>query len=261
MSDDLKLTVDLVGADEDHGDVQLVDFRAFCESLEGCLRRVEDVVSADSPHLRYLIDDLKKGSANFTIVAARPRHGPDRRSEVIRVFATTINRLESGDAVDPRWTAEALKAFRRLAEPITKRLKRISIGGTRVTTSYIANIDRILGEEIPSEGSVKGRLEKLNLHNANEFMIYPPIEGYAVKCVFPEDLFELVHGGIRKTVTVFGTLYHRPDSPFPEMVLVKNIEIHKPDSELPRLSDMKGTWENSFGGMTPVQFLQSIRHE
>jgi hypothetical protein len=89
-------------------------------------------------------------------------------------------------------------------------------------------------------GAVKGRLERLNLHDHNEFTLYPPIPGYSITCEFPEELFDKVHLAIRRSVTVYGKLTFKQKGPYPERVVVHSLEIHPVDSELPSLQSLRG---------------------
>jgi hypothetical protein len=151
--------------------------------------------------------------------------------------------------------------FRGLAEPMNRRAKRIEVGRVKLTPKYFENIDQILGLSIPSHGSVKGRLERLNVHNRFEFVIYPPVSGYAVTCEFEEALFPTVHKAIKKNVTVRGELEYRPGRPFPDRVKVRALDIHAPDEELPKLADLRGAWKGCTNGLSSLRFLESIRND
>ncbi len=107
-----------------------------------------------------------------------------------------------------------------------------------------------------SDGSVKGRLESLNVHHKNQFVIYPPYEGCSITCDFPLELFPTVQKAIKQNVTVFGTLIFIPGKPFPEEVRVKSIEIHLPDDELPDLQSLRGSWKASRDGRFAVDFIR-----
>src|SRR5262249_9323233 len=100
---------------------------------------------------------------------------------------------------------------------------------------------------LTSVGTVKGRLERLNVHNRQEFIIYPPIAGVHVRCLFPEDLFSLVQAAIKQNITVSGTLVFRPESAFPERVHVRSIDIHPADEELPKLAALRGLCPGATG--------------
>lgn len=257
-----KLTVTLVGSEQDGGNVQLADFRKFCDSLTLCLRRVETKFPDGAlTRLRYRIVSLSHGSASLTVEPIPPSKGNDFGPDVIDLFSETIGSLQSGKPVDPRLNNDDLGAFRELAAPIHRNVREMRIAKTNLTSRFIANIDEIVGTAIPSEGSVKGRLERLNLHNRFEFVIYPPIPGYSVKCSFRDDQYETIHDAIRKNVTVCGKLHFRPGSPFPQQVHVETIEIHPPDEQLPKLAELRGSWKGSTGELSAVKFIQATRDE
>ncbi len=253
-----RLQVKLTGPEDDKGDVLFGDFRDFCGTLALCLRRAEEIVT-EKTGLRHRIVGLKHSSACLELEPVPPKKGPDTGADVYGFFTAAVTDLQEGGKADPRLTSEDLRLFRRLAEPMHRRIRKVQIAGTVLTTQYIANIDKLIGISIPSEGSVTGRLERLNVHNRHEFALFPPIGGFTVTCVFPEELYEKVHNGMRKNATVFGTLAFKPDSPFPERVHVKTIEIHPSDEHLPRLADLRGQWKGATGDLTAVEFLKAIR--
>ena len=157
-----KLTVTLVGSEQDQGDLQLADFRKFCDSLTVCLRRVESKFPAGATtRLKYRIVNLSRGSASLTLEPIPPAKGNDFGPDVIDLFSKTIAGLQAAKQVDPRLTNDDLLAFRALADPIHRHVREMKIGNTKVTSRFTANIDELLGMAIPSEGSVKGRLERL----------------------------------------------------------------------------------------------------
>ncbi len=257
-----KLTITLVGSPEDHGDVELADFRRFCDSLTVCLRHVEaKFAEGATTRLRYRIVDLSKGSASLTLEPIRPSRGPDPGDGVIELLSRTVGNLQSGTPIDPRFGKDDLEAFRRLAAPINGRVREIRIAKTKITSRFIANIDELIGSTVSSQGSVKGRLERLNVHNKLECVIYPPMPGYSIRCIFTDDLYDAIYGAVRKNVTVYGTLHFRPARPFPDWVQVMSIEVHPPDETLPKLADLRGTWKGSTGGLGAIDFIQANRDE
>lgn len=257
MTNRQTMTVKLLGAPDDDGAVQFGDFREFCDNLSACLRRVEFVALGHK--LRYRIAELRSGSAELTLA---PIAGANGGGEVVfALFGDTVKALQLGQPVDRRFDGDDLQAFRKLGEPLTKRARAVWLAGTSVTTQFIANIDRIIGAAIPSEGSVKGSLERLNLHNRNEFVLYTPIGGHSVICSFPDEQFDRVREAIRRNVTVSGTLYFYPDTPYPHRVHVRDIEIHPPDDQLPTLKQLAGAWPDATGSLSAVDFLRARRDE
>ena len=119
---------------------------------------------------------------------------------------------------------------------------------------------RLVGPTLWSEGSVTGVVERLNVHDKNEFYLYPPLRE-AVVCTFPEDMFEQVRAAIKRNVTVNGTLSYASDNAFPTKVRVKSLEVHPPNDQLPTMRDLSGSFKDAFGGKTAVEFLRTIRDE
>src|SRR6266567_1215404 len=96
-----------------------------------------------------------------------------------------------------------------------------------------------------SYGSVKGRLERRNLVKCLAFMLYPPIPGHSVRCLFREGLCQIAQDACGKNVTVFCMLHSKAGRPFPESLLVTSMEVHPPDDELPNLTSLRGAWKCS----------------
>lgn len=255
-----EIKVRLVGSDEDNGAVRFEDLRIFCDKMAICLRRSETVVAKRSGRIRYRVVELHAGSAAMTLEAIRPKNGADRRAEVVEFFKSTVADLQAGTSVDPRLTPDDLRGFRDLLGRL-KRTKEVWIGEGQLTSQYLANIDKILRSSIRSEGAVSGLLEKLNVHNRNEFVLFPPVLGAQVACTFPEELFEHVRAAIKRNVTVSGTLFYHPNKPFPELVHVRELEIHPPDEELPKLGELRGLFAGCTNGLSAVEFVRALRDE
>jgi hypothetical protein len=249
----------LVGTDEDAGYVQFDDFRHFCDAMSVCLHRAEKVVAGDGGQIRYRVKELQCGSAIIGLEALRRKKGQDVRTAVVRFFKDTVAAIQSGRSIDSRLTAEGLSEFRKLYT-VVKRAKEVWIAGKLITSRYLANIDEILRPALVSEGTVRGRIERLNVHEKNEFVLYTPLwEG--VICEFPEDLFEQVREAIKRNVTVTGKLAYLLDKPYPTRVHVRDLEVLPEDDELPTLSQLRGMFQNCTEGKTAIEFVRAIRDE
>ena len=190
----------LEGSEKDGGAVFFADFRNFLDDLAQCLRAVE-LRTGDGQRVRHQVSNLTTGSATVELTAVSPTRAPDAGKRVYDAFKGTVRALQRGEHVDPRFRPEDLKAFRELASPVWKE-KRVCIAGVQLTTQYVANIDKLLGGLVQSRGSVKGILEKLNVHNRHEFTLFPAIGDAAIPCVFEEPLFLKVKEAVRRNVTV-----------------------------------------------------------
>lgn len=254
------LTIKLVGSEDDNGLVRFEDFTSFCRVLSKCLRRVDEVVRPEGERLRYRIVGMETASATVTLEAIRPRNGADGTTAVVGLFRETVARLQSGRGPDRRLTFDDLETFRELVLPLRQHSREVWVDGHKLTSEYVGTIERILGSAIPSEGQVTGRLERLNVHNRYEFVLFP-VAGNRIVCKFDESMLEQVRAGIKRTVTVSGTLSFQPDKPLPDRVRVRSMEVHPRDEELPRLKDLRGIARNCTGNMTAVQFVRAIRDE
>jgi len=261
---DLTLTLRLVGPDDEGGAVRFEDFRTFCDKMTECLRRSEVAVTRRAGRIRYRIVNLQSGSAVVTLEAVAPKRTrkewTDRRADVLGFFKRTVATLEVSTDYDPRLSPDDLFAFRQLRAKL-HHTKEVWVEQAQITNQYVANIDSILGAPIRSEGSVSGFLEGLNLHQKDEFILYPPIPGYRIVCSFPESMFEQVREALRRNVTVTGTLSHHPDRAFPDRVQVRQLEIQPPNDQLPKLRELKGILRGGTGGLSAVEFVRALRDE
>jgi hypothetical protein len=252
------ITVELKGAAATGGDIVLTDFRDFCANLASCLRLVEEKVSPEH-HLDYRIVELRRGSAVIGLEPIADESDPDTGPQVLALFSDTVKKLTTGKKPDPRMGGTDLLAFKRLAEPLGKRFASLRINRTPVTPEFTANIEHLLSRVVHSEGSVRGVLERLNVHDRYEFTMYPSV-GRSVTCSFPDDLFQQVKDAIKRNVTAYGTLSYFMGSPFPEKAHVERIEIHPPDEQLPKLSELRGTLKGRLGGRSAVEIVRAIRN-
>jgi hypothetical protein len=257
-SDSLSFT--LIGAERDGEAVLMNDFSQYLELFATCLKRVERRTTIAGKPLRNLIAGLQTGSATVTIRPVSPKDRPALGHEVYETFKATVHALETGGRIDQRFTNDDLKSFRELAKPIWSGKKKVTVAGVELTTRYLSNIDTLLRGETKSKGTVKGRIERLNVHERHEFTLYPPIAGYSVQCIFPDELFETVHQAIKRTITVSGMMYYKRDNPYPERVQVESIEIHPDDKDLPTGRSLRGTMPNATEGKTTTEFVTALRN-
>ena len=257
-----KLTFKLIGSERDKGLVHLEDFANFCEGIFKCLRASESIVVGRAGAISYRITDMKCESATIQLQAVHKKNRPDERRQVIKFFRKTVANIEKHGRIDPRINVDDLAAFRELSEPLQHRVKRVVIGRVSLTEKFSKSLDHLLKEHSSYEGSVTGLLERINVHNdRNEFVLYPAVPGRQVVCVFPETMLEQVRAGMKRNVTVTGTLFYQPNNPVPTRVNAKQIEIHPADAELPTLFDVResGTWDTE--GMSALEFVRSLRDD
>lgn len=256
---DEQLTITLVGADEDDEDARLGDFAKFCATLTQCLRIIEQLETDHRGKAGFKIVNLTHGSAGLTIATVPPKRGETLNGRVLRGFRETVQNLETGGPVDVRLTLDDLRQFRKLREG--KYRKGVTVGDVEITTQYIANIDRILGKAIESEGSISGRLERLDAHETRAATLFTAT-GDSVACIFTADNWPKAKEAFERHVTLYGRLTYRVDAPFPTKVRVREIDIHPPDEQLPTGEELRGLFgKDATDGMSAEDFVRSLRDD
>ena len=250
------------GSEEDGGAVLLNDLRAFIKTLSDCLEIVEKRF-VGTTQLRHRIADMRSSSAYMKLEPA-----PRKKAKVLDVgrvvyegFQKTVTGLEAGQGADQRFSKDDLKEFRKLAQLTLGGKKKVQVAGVQLTTQFVANIDKLLGGVTRARGTVKGRVEKLNVHERHEFTLFAPIGDFPILCSFKEEMFEQVQRAIKQNVTVHGTLVYRSGSPYPERVQVDKIDVHLSDDKLPTLAAIRGIMPGATGDATAVEFVQALRNE
>lgn len=256
--------VRLEGAPKDKGLVRLGDFSRLCDNLRKCFKEIElSITEEEKTRADYRIVGLECSSAAIAVEPAPSRNGRDVGTEVIVAFREAVDDLESGEPVDQRLSYRAIESLRDLYKPIWQKPNEERLGlrvdRTAVTSRFMANVEKLLETPLKSEGTVSGLLGRVNVHNTWEFALYPPIGGFHVTFTFDEVQLPEVRAALKRNVTVSGTLYYRPETPFPIRGKLRSIEVH-PDAEaLPRLSDKRGIARQSLKGIDSVRAVRAIR--
>jgi hypothetical protein len=257
-----QINVKIIGPAKEDGEVLLEDLRDLCASLGSALRATEEVITNNTPHIKYRIIDLDHGSASLTIEAYEKGPTTNLTNITVDLFRSTIRSLEQGSEIDPRISLFALESYKQFASLFHRRALILLVGAFRLTSQFIANIDRLLGIILDAEGTVSGQVERINVHGKYEFAIFPPTYSHGITCHFPEDLFPLVCKAIKYSVTVTGTLHYAACGAFPARVTAKSILIHPKDQELPTLSSLRGIFSSSAtDNLSSTEFIRSIRDE
>lgn len=237
--------------------VRLAEMRQLCEKLAACLDQIATTTLPGKPP-EFAIVQLINGSAGLQV--APDRITPDEGAKVLSEFKH-ISRVLHFDEANGHIDSCTLERFRSLAGFVAKRNNRLWFDNLEITTQFIANIDKRLSTPIRSFGNLKGRLDKIDVHGKNQFVIYPPIRTRGIKCQFAESLTEQVGLAVKKSVTVTGLTHYHDDEPFPYFVEVETITIHPPNEELPSLRDMKGVAPDLTGADSTIDYLRSLVNE
>ena len=219
--------------------MRLADLASVFENLHLALRQVERSLLHRPPVSIYRITELSTGSAAATIEEVSP--GTDRGESPLGVFTETVARLNHGERIDERIDWMALQRMDRLYQPVASgRASAVEFAGERLTPTFRESIRQLLEQGNVSMGTVTGRLERLNVHDRSEFLLYTPVGTTYVRCQFPARLLDDVRRAIKRNVTVHGSLRSMLGRDVPMFAEVESLDVHPDDGELPRLADLKG---------------------
>lgn len=273
-----RITVQLQGSLEDDWHVTLSAFLTQLEAIKAALKQTERLVSGDEePSVYYRIVDLSHSSPATVVLEAvsrsnQPQPAPKKRARqaprgdysqaTVRQFFHSLKAIERKER-PPRADLQALEAYRNLTSTLDKKVSGLKIidadESVAIDRSFQSAIEEIIGPDEIVEGAVTGKLEKLNLHNATRFDIFPLIGPKQVACDFSPALKDSVIKAVDQYVRVSGELRYKRLENFPYAINVESIDALPAEDELPTLFDIKGMAPDLTRGKTPIAFLEEIR--
>lgn len=255
------LVIRLEGAEgETSNDVRLDDLTLVCDRLQKALKQIERSVTAQKPKYVYSIRSLKSGSAVVELDEHLQNDLEYVGESPFSVFVNAVAQIAEDKPLDNRIDWMALEHMKQLARPVSRgTAKSVEIHGLSIGPWFSKKIDLILKDIQESRGSVKGTLEKVNVHSGNQFEIYPRFGTTYIKCRFPESLLGDVRRAIGRDVTVYGILQTMRGRRFPMSALVERLDIHPSDEKLPSLMSMKGIARGKLPAAGGVATIRAIR--
>ena len=264
-----RITIRIKGSDIDAGHVRLSDFVEQLEAIREALRQTERLLTgAAEASVYYRIVDLKHDSpATVVLEPVRKKGSPLPRTA--RVGDTLVASLRSLKAErNPPVSADlvALESYREIAAPMQHNVQQVEVETSphkivSIDRSFSESVDKVIGPDKISMGSVSGRLEKVNIHNVNRFDIFPTVGPQRVTCTFEERLRPKIREALDNYVTVYGRLRYKEWDPFPYAIRVRDIDIHEDASTLPSLNDLHGISPDATGEMSSEDFVRTMRDE
>lgn len=262
-----RITIQLEGSKEDGSDVRLDDLIVELNSIKKALIENELSISgAEKPTIDYKVVDLRHSSPSVIVLEPVSANGRTlvRMPEVVQNFTTELRAIKQGNLIKAP-DLERFEAYRNIGVKATSRIERVIIRYNRYSVTidekFKKNLEKIVGPDELVEGSIAGMLEAVNFHNTNKFTLFPPLGPKRVTAMFPTTLRPKVKAAIGSFVTVIGKLRYKAWSQFPHGVIAENIDIHEPDSELPTLGELRGSFSGSTGGLNSVDFIDKLRRE
>ena len=276
-----RITVQLIGTSEDEGHVRLGAFITQLEAVKAALKQTERLITGeDDPSVYYRIVGLRYSSPASVVLEAVSSMGresfvlrkkrrrtvkADHSQATVNRFFQSLNEIREKKQRPARADLQALKAYQNLAATLDKSVSGVKLINKRhavdIDNRFRTAIDEIIGPDELFEGTVFGVLERLNLHNATRFDIFPLIGPKQVACEFGSALRNDVISAVDKYVCVSGKLRYKRLEKFPYAINAKGIDVLPPEQELPTMFDVKGMAPNLTEGRSIAEFLEVVRDD
>jgi len=267
-----RITIQLIGADSDKQDVRIDDFIKQLTRIKEALRETElNLTGSDKPLLDYKVVGLRHSSPSeidLEPVPAEETEAPPPKelgNRVVRHFSSELKLIRAKGKLLTPPDLPRLKAYQEIGSKGDNRIMAVKIKVGRsaviIDDEFKQKLDRIVGPDEKIHGSISGMLEAVNFHNTNRFTLYPPLGPKRINGKFRAALRPKVKEAIGGLATVIGILSYKAWSPFPHAILAEDIDVHEPDSDLPTLTDLRGTFAGSTGEMNSVEFIDHLRRE
>lgn len=261
-----KIFIKLEGMHEDDNFLRLGEFIEQLDLIFQALRQSDRTLSkTEKPTAYYRISKLSLSSpASVAIESIPVDPEKDYSDEVFNVFLNGIRSIIHREERPENFDYQTLEAFRKIGHKIDKGISRLGISSDDesydIDQTFSSKVQVIQGSDDLVFGSITGRIEAINLHaGVNEFRLFPPVGPERVRCRFPQSDVKKAIESISRWVTVHGTLKYRQHAMYPHEIEVKDIDIHSPSDDLPKLADLKGIAPNLTSGLSSEDFVREIR--
>lgn len=262
-----QITITLEGRDEYGGDVRLADFIAELSAIKTALKQVQrSILKSDVHAVDYTISNLSHSSPSTVTVAINSREPAFKEvpRRISRRFTSTLRLVRSSHRYAERIDTKTLESFKGMTAPINKHIGRLVLVGERqqaiqIDREFERKLDRLLEADEQERDELVGRVERLDIHNKNQFDIYPSIGANRVRCTAPSRFHDDIVKAAGRIVAVDGWALYRKDSSFPYAMKVEGLQLMEEDEKLPRMSDLHGMSPDATGGIRPEEFVRKLR--
>lgn len=256
------------GFPDDRGHVDFSAFSAQVGKLNEILKRIDKLrPKGTGKKTKYRIVHLSHSSPATIrlqpVLDATELADPDN---TINCLMSAMERIAS-DGKAPHWAdRQLLDKIKSLTRPVGHTIYRSSLkfAGKEIALNRQISkaISRVLEGHKTVEGSIKGRVEAINVHGQSRLFYMYPVTGVPrVPCQFPEELRAEALAAIDNLAIVHGRMEYLSGSKSPRMVHVRGIDIVAAPSSLPRLKDLRGLAPDLAGGTDSVDYVRKMRNE
>lgn len=265
MSHSNRITIQLVGADDEGGDLRIGSLLKKFDALKSALRATDRVISGGSNTFDYRVVNLSHSSPSTMEVDPVPleMEAVDDAEQLVSTFFDALTGIQESGDIPNGFGYNDLKHFKKL-EPEAKAVPEVIISRNGddlpLAADWSKKVEDALGPDQYELGSVTGMLQQLNVHGKNRrFTIYPTFGDPELSCKFGKELRDQIVQAVDRYVEVYGTLRYKTGSWYPHAVDATEVKVFPPESQLPTLDELSGIAPNATGGESVEDFVQRVR--
>lgn len=263
-----RLKIELVGAQEADGAVRLDAFHKFIQQLVQTLAAVESEIDHHQrPVTVYRVIGLSYASPAMLEIEAVPANpaAPDLGPQIIPRFAAYLDDVRR-NVLPPGIEHRTLEGMQAIVASKDKYFQEMRFREEEriieVDNETHDHVRRMLGNIYTSHGTIRGRLEVVNLHgNPCTAVIYPVIGAKKIRCVFRKPAFPNIGDFLDKAVDAQGVLKFLGDSRFPFEMELKELKALPAPRDLPPTEEILGSIPGITEGLSVVDYLRKRRDE
>jgi hypothetical protein len=227
----------------DEEEISLADFNAACEAFSGLVKEVSRFVKPDANAKAWTIR-VYDGSAGIGVSARPSLIAADALNQIRYELTNGLEILARG-LRPAAFTDKAIEFSKNLAntfkwKPVEPRIRVWS--GTEMSVPVgrviVQTAKELLEPAYEEEGSIEGRLEKLDSHDKMQFVVYDLLEERAIRCEVDEKLLAQAWKHWQQRIEVVGKVRYRRDGHAVSVKASKLITFPLPE-EIPSLDQMR----------------------
>lgn len=227
----------------DEAEIPLADFTAACEAFSGLVkelaRHVEPKVPANSWNIR-----VYDGSAGLGFAAMPGTFSADTLDRLRREISEGLQTLADGFR-PAAFTDRAIEHARNLGSLFKRKVGEPGVrlwygrdASQHVGRVIAQNAKAMLEAAYEEEGSIEGRLERLDAHNHLQLVVYDVLDDRAIKCEVDDELLKQAQTHWRKRVEVTGRVRYRKDGQAVSIRAKEIIGFPSPE-DIPSLDEVR----------------------
>lgn len=251
------------------GRLGAIPARAFLEVLRTSLDLLDQLERAENPVLKrpgkWLIAELRNESAAAVL---RREDAPELQTPFRLVKG--IGQLRHSEELPQYFSPATAKGLERIGayahrEGVSGVNFRVLKGGEppveeQVTEAVVANALASIKDAEWAIGSVSGVLDVINLRRGRKVSLYDDQTRHAVRCQFPDNLFNTVKDALGRRIRAFGEVTRNRKGQVLS-VKIDQIEMLPEVNAVPSVDELAGIAPWYTGRQSTDEYLREMRHE